>query len=124
MVAGLGLACAAALVVGGVDEGGWLLPVCLLGAALVLAGTWRNDLMRVQLGRDVVVVNFWRTLVLPWSEIDRFGYDGAAWIRCRDARHHEITVFSPPSGSLASVARRCEQAVRTMEGIRKRRGPR
>ena len=122
MVSGLGVAFAALLVVGGIDEGGWLPPVCLLGSALVLAGTWRHDLMRVELGRDVVVVNFWRTLVLPWSEIDRFGYDGGAWIRRRDARQHEITAFSPPPGSLASAEKRCRQAVGKMEEVRERRG--
>ncbi len=121
MVAGLGVASAATLVVGGIDEGGWVLPVCLLGGALVLTGTWRQDRMRVELGRDVVVVSFWRTLVLPWREIDRFGYDSGAWVRRRDARQHGITVFSPPPGSFAFVDRRCRSAVASMEAIRKRR---
>ena len=121
IIGALGVALAGGLAVGGVDDGGWILPACLAGSVLVLAGTWRNDRMRVELGRAVVVVNFFRTLVVPWSEIDRFGYDGEAWVRRRDGRQHEISVFTPPTGSLSFVERRCQDAVRTMEAHRKRR---
>jgi hypothetical protein len=120
----IGSTFAALLVVGGVDEGGWLLPSRVLGAALVVVGTWLNDLVRVELGPDVVVVNFWRTLVLPWRDIDRFQYHGGAEVELRDQRRHTITAFSPPPGSLASAERRCQQAVRMMEEIRKHRGRR
>ena len=123
VVGAIGTVFAAVLVVGGIDEGGRLLPRCVLGSALVLAGTWRHDRMRVELGRDVVVVNFFRTLVLPWPEVGWFGYDGEAWIRRRDGRQHAITVFSPPTGALASAERRCREAVGTMEAIRRRRAP-
>jgi hypothetical protein len=124
LVAAIGLGCAAVLVVGGIDEGGWALLACLVGAVLVLAGTWRQDRMRVELGRDVVVVNFWRTVVLSWSEVDRFGYESGAWVRRRDMRQHEISLFSPPPGSFDFAERRCREAVRSMEAHRKRRGRR
>ena len=121
MVGAIGVALAGGLVVGGVDDGGWILPAALVGSVLVLAGTWRNDRMRVELGREVVVVNFLRTLVLPWAEVARFGYDGEAWVRRRDGRQYGITVFSPAAGTLPFVERSCRQAVATMEAHRKRR---
>jgi hypothetical protein len=124
MVAGVGLALATVVVVGGIDEGGWALPACLVGGFVVLAGTWRHDRMRVQLGREVVVVNFWRTVVLPWAEIERFGYDVAAWVERRDGRRQGITPFSPAPGVLPFVERRCREAVLTMEARRKQRGHR
>ncbi|TFV48949.1 hypothetical protein [Blastococcus sp. TF02A-35] len=120
-VAAIGLVSAAAVAVGGIEEGGALLPLCLVGSVLVLVATWRNDRVRVELGREVVVVNVFRTLVLPWAEVERFVYDGGAWVLRPDGRRHAITAFSPPPGSLRSVEERCRQAVRTMEQVRRRR---
>ena len=118
--AGIGLV--AVLVVGGFAEGGWVLGVALLGAALGTAAFWRTDRLRVELAADgVVVVNFWRTVALPWQEVERFGYDSGAWVRTRAGRDHPITAFSPPPGALASVERRNQAAVRAMERVRKRR---
>jgi hypothetical protein len=121
VVTAVGTVLATLLVVGGMDDGGWMLPACLFGSAVTLAGTWRQDRIRVELGQGVVVVNFWRTLVLPWAEIERFGYDSGAWVRRRDRRQHAITAFSPPAGSLPFVERAARQAVQAMEDARKRR---
>jgi hypothetical protein len=122
LTAAAGIALVAVLVVGGLDEGGWVLGVALLGAALAAAVFWRADRLRVELSVDVVVlVNFWRTVALPWGDVERFGYDSGAWVRTRTGRDHPITAFSAPPGALASVERRNEAAVRAMERIRKRR---
>jgi hypothetical protein len=122
LTAAAGIVLVAVLVVGGFDEGGWVLGVALLGAALGTAVFWRADRLRVDLGADVVVVvNFWHTVALPWGEVERFGYDSGAWVRTRAGRDHPITAFSPPPGALASVERRNRAAVRTMERLRKRR---
>jgi hypothetical protein len=118
--AGTGLV--AVLVVGGFADGGWVLAVALLGAALGTAVFWRADRLRVDLAADgVVVVNLWRTVALPWEEVERFGYDSGAWVRTRAGRDHAITAFSAPPGALASVERRNQAAVRAMERVRKRR---
>ena len=112
----------AVLVVGGLADGGWVLAAALPGAVLVTAVFWRTDRLRVELAADgVVVVNFWRTVALPWAEVERFGYDSGAWVRTRAGQDHPITAFSPPPGALASVDRRNQAAVRAMERVRKRR---
>jgi hypothetical protein len=122
LTAAAGIVLVAVLVIGGVDDGGWVFWAALLGAALVTAVFWRADRLRVELAADaVVVVNFWRTVALPWVEVERFGYDSGAWIRTRTGREHPITAFSPPPGALRAVERRNRAAVQTMERIRKGR---
>lgn len=122
MVAVVGVCAAAFLVVGGVDDGGWVFPAALIGSVLVLAGTWRNDRLRVELGPQVVVVNFWRRHDIPWREVERFGFDGGAWVRRTDGRQHGITAFSPSPGAFSFVERRARHAVAVMERARRRLG--
>lgn len=122
MGAGIGSLLALGLLVGGIDEGGPILPASVAGAVAVLALFWRWDRMRVELGGDaVVVVNFWRTVVVPWAEIARFGYDAGAWVEQRDGRRLGITPFSPSPGVLPVVERRNREAVSAMEQVRQRR---
>jgi hypothetical protein len=118
----MGSVLALGLLVGGIDEGGLLLPASVAGAVAVLGLFWRWDRMRVELGTDaVVVVNFWRTVVLPWAEVARFGYDVAAWVERRDGRRLGITPFSPSPEFLPFVERRNREAVRAMDKVRQRR---
>jgi hypothetical protein len=122
LTAATGIALVAVLVLGGFDDGGWVLGAALLAAALGTAVFWHADRLRVELAADaVVVVNFWRTVALPWGEVERFGYDSGAWVRTRAGRDLPLTAFCPPPGALASVERRNRAAVRTMERVRKRR---
>ena len=111
-----------ALVVGGTEEGSWALPVCVAGAALILAVAGRNDRLRVELRpQDVVVVNFWRTLRIPWQQVEGFGYDSGSWVRTTEGRQHTITAFAPPPGALPSAERWARRAVQEMERARRRR---
>lgn len=113
---------AAVLVAGGVDAGGLLLVGGLVSGALVLLAAWLQDRQRVELGgENVVVVNLFRTLVIPWREVERFGYDGGAWVRRRDMRQHRITAFCPSSRALPLVERQCRRAAKRMEDRRKQR---
>jgi hypothetical protein len=109
------------LLVGGLDEGGWVLPVAAVGALAVLAGAWRSHSMRVELGPEVRVVNFFRTHVVPWAEVDRFSYESGAVLRRTDSRWTAIRIFTPPPGALPFVERNCRRAVAEMERVRRRR---
>ena len=109
------------LVAGGIDEGGWLLGVCLAGAGAVLLVGARSWLLRVEVGHEVTIVNWLRTLHVPWSDVERFGYDSGLWVRRRSGRQHDIAAFPAVPGALPSADRRGRTAAAELEAIRKRR---
>ena len=114
---------AGVLVVGGIDEGGWLLVLCLAGASAVVAVTVRNWLLRIEAGKGVTVVNWFATLHVPWAEVERFGYDvgDGLWVRPRSGRQHSIAAFAAVTGALAGAERRGRAAAAELEAIRKKR---
>jgi len=112
---------AGVLVVGGLEEGGWLLVLCLIGAAAVVALTVRNWLLRVEAGQEVVIVNLFSTVRLPWAQVAYFGYDSGLWVRRRTGRQHDITAFGRALGALPSAERRGRAATAELEAICTRR---
>ncbi len=111
----------AAVIAGGLADGGRVLLLAVLCGLGALAAAWRTDRMRVELGAQVVVVNFLRRHVVPWDEVARFDYEAGAVLLGSDDRRTRISAFTPPSGALRGVERRCRQAVATMEGVRRGR---
>jgi hypothetical protein len=112
---------AALLVAGEIEEGGWFLGVCLVGASAVVAVAVRNWLLRVVVGDELTVVNWSRTLHIPWSEVERFGYDSGLWLRRRSGRQHSIAAFAAVTGALPGVDRRGREAAVRLEAERRRR---
>ena len=113
---------AGGLVVGGLEEGGWLLVLCLAGASATVALTVRSWLVRVDVaGHEVTIVNLFRTLHVPWAEVTRFGYDQGLWVRRRSGRQHAISAFPGTPGQLSSATRRGEAVAQQLETIRTRR---
>jgi hypothetical protein len=88
-------ATAAVLVLGGLGEGGWILPPALVGAAVMLAVTVRSWLLRVELDADsLVLVNWLRTVRLPWAEVVRCGQDAEGiWVRRHDGHQLRVSAF-------------------------------
>lgn len=109
------------LVVGGVQERGWLRILCVTGAALVVLAATREWQLRVEVGDGVTIVNRLATVHIPWSEVQRFGYDGGLWVRRRDTRQHYASAFSFVPGSLPSASERGRDAAARLENIRKKR---
>ena len=112
---------AAVLVVGGFDEGGWALGACLAAAVLVGGVAVRNWLLRVELDHEVTVVNWLRTVRIPWSDIERFRYDSGLWVRRRSGRQDPIAAFPAVLGALDSADRRGRAAAAELEAIRQSR---
>lgn len=109
------------LVVGGVQEDGWLRVLSLAGAVLVVLAASRQWHLRVEVGDGVTVVNWLTTTRIPWAEVERFGYDGGLWVRRRDMREHYAAAFSFVPGSLPSATARGRDAARRLENVRKKR---
>ena len=108
---------------GGGAAGGWLEPAGGVAAGLMIPVIWRVDRQRVELRDDaVVVVNFWRTHVIPWAEVEKFAYGAGAVVLLTGGRMHRISVFAPQGLDLPFVHRQCQQAVQTMEDFRARVG--
>ena len=112
---------AAVLVVGGVQEDGWLRVLCLAGAVLVALAATRQWQLRVEVGDGVTVVNWLTTTRIPWAEVERFHYDGGLQVHCRDRRQHYAAAFSFVPGALPSANARGREAAVRLETIRKTR---
>ena len=112
---------ATVLAVGGVQEDGWLRGLCLIGAALVVLAATREWQLRVEVADGVTLVNRLTTTHIPWAEVERFGYDGALWVRRRDMRQHYAAAFSFVPGSLPSASTRGRDTAVKLENIRKKR---
>jgi hypothetical protein len=114
---------AAVLVAGGVQEGGALVALGLVGGALVLAVAVRGWLLRLVLSDEVVIVNWLQTHRVAWRDVEKFGCDGGVWIRRRGGGVVEVAAFSFVPGALPSAQRRNERAANELERARqKRRG--
>lgn len=112
---------ATVLAVGGFQEDGWLRVVCLIGAVLVVFAATREWQLRVEVGDGVTFVNRLTKTHNPWAEVERFGYDGALWVRRRDMRQHYAAAFSFVPGALPSASARCRDTAVKLENIHKKR---
>jgi hypothetical protein len=114
---------AGVLAAGGIDTGGVWALLGLAGAVLVLVIVWRSWQLRVDdLGDRVRIVNWTRTLEVPWDEIDRFEFDGGVSLRRRDLRTVPLSAFPYPSRDVFGIARgRNHAAFLALESIRKKR---
>jgi hypothetical protein len=74
-----------------------------------------------EVGDGVTVVNRLTTTRIPWAEVERFGYDGALWVRRRDMRQHNVAAFSFVPGSLPGASERGREAAVRLENVRKKR---
>lgn len=109
-------------VLGGLADGGWVLVLGVAGAVAVVAVVWRNWRLRVELDTEVTVVNWLRTVRVPWSEVARFGCDyGSCWLRRRDGREHSLSAFSITGTAPAFIRRLADEAVAQLESARKKR---
>ena len=116
---------ASGFVVLGLADSGWVryggvAAGCALAA--LVARFWR---LRVVLGDEAIdIVNWLRTVRIPWSQVERFGLDvdGGAWVRRRDMRHHGISAFGAARSDPFGIIRRGNtQAVERLEAARKKR---
>ena len=114
-------ALAGGLVAGGIDEGGWLLGACCTGAVALVGVGVRSWQLRVEVDHELTVVNWSRTLRIPWPEVKRFGHDGGVWVRRRSGRRHDVGAFPAVTGALRSVDRRHREVAAALEEIRERR---
>jgi hypothetical protein len=103
------------------SEQGVVRPLCLLGVLAAVAVSWRGWLLRVELGEDVTVVNWIRTVRIPWAEVERFGYDLGVWVRRRDGRQYAIAALTLDPRALPFVRRRVARTARQLETGRRRR---
>ncbi|MFC6007780.1 PH domain-containing protein [Angustibacter luteus] len=93
-----------------------------IGAAACFFAAARGWTLRVVVGQEhVFLVNWFRTVAIPWREIQRFGYDGTVWVRCRDSRTHTVSAFSDSGRALAYARRPGRLAAAELEQIRKQR---
>ncbi|GLW35069.1 hypothetical protein Areg01_80050 [Actinoplanes regularis] len=108
---------------GGVDEGGWLLPVCFAGAAVGMVGAARSLALRIEVHPDeLVMVNWFRTVHLPWTRIARCGCDeDGLWVRQNDDGLIRSAPFQYPSVTFGFVRRPAETAAARLEKIRRKR---
>ncbi|XVU29911.1 PH domain-containing protein [Actinoplanes sp. CA-054009] len=120
----VGLLCLAALVVGaGVDLGGW---VAAFGAAVVpvaVAGMVRGWALRVEAGEGgLVLVNWGRTVRVPWVEVARVGHDSdGVYLRRRDGREVRASAFQHGSRAFGFAREPARVAARRLEELRRRR---
>ncbi|WP_433824758.1 hypothetical protein ACQP2E_21690 [Actinoplanes sp. CA-015351] len=116
----------AALTGGGIDEGGWVLPLALTGSALTLASGARLWVLRIDVYADrLVLINLFRTVVLQWREVARAGHDDQGlWVRDHDLQEYRPTALMVNSQSLAFVQRAAladaRKAAALIERIRKK----
>jgi hypothetical protein len=66
----------------------------------------RSGLGSSRLHDGVTVVKWLRTHHVPWSSIERLGYDGDLWIRCRNTREIPAAAiaFFPGANSIRPAA--------------------
>lgn len=83
------------LVVSGAVAGGAALVTGVLIAALMLAVIVRSWQLKLAVGEDVTVVNWRRTVHLPWSDVTRFGYDRSGlWILRSNQQKVAVAAFA------------------------------
>ncbi len=106
----------------GIEQGGWWLPAGFAAAVLGLVGAARSVTLRVEARPDdVMLVNWLRTVHLPWSEVARCDYDGdGLWIRCNDGSELRSSPFQHGHTALAFARTPAKEAAVTLENIRKR----
>jgi hypothetical protein len=117
------IATAGVLGVGGAVEGGWVLPVAFLGAVLALAAGVRYWILRVELHLDsLVVINWLRTVRLPWTAVARCGHDfQGVWIRLDDGHLLRVWAFQHGSRALLVFHGPAIDAATRIEKYRKKR---
>ncbi|MBB2948437.1 hypothetical protein FB565_008220 [Actinoplanes lutulentus] len=98
---------ALALTGGGLEEGGWVLPLALTGSVLTLACGARLWVIRIILYADrLLLINLFRTVVLPWGEVAKAGHDEQGlWVRDRDYHEYRPTALQVTSEAFAFVQR-------------------
>lgn len=113
----------AGLVWGGATTGGVVAWLAWAGAAGVLVLIGRGWLLRVDdLGDRIRVVNWTRTVEVPWYDVDRFEFDGAVGVRRTNLTAVPFSAFPDVSRDIFGIAeRRNEAAFRALEATRKRR---
>ena len=119
---------ASGLVTVGLADSGPARYASLAAGCAVLALVARFWRLRVVLGQESVeVVNWLRTLRIPWSEVESFGMDpdGNAWVRRSDMRRHGISAFGAAlRDPFGLTRRRNAEVVDRLERARKKRGGR
>ncbi|GIE85857.1 hypothetical protein Are01nite_23370 [Actinoplanes regularis] len=117
----LGLSAIAAA--GGVDQGGWVLPVGFAGAAIGMVGAARSLMLRIEVSPDgLVLVNWFRTVHLPWAQITRCGCDSdGLWVQLIDGGLVVSSPFQHGSQALGFARRPAETAAARLEKIRRKR---
>ena len=118
------VAIAAILVGGGIADGGVNGVFAVGGAAAVLVFVARYWRLRVEdLGHELRVTNWIRTVHVPWEEVDRFVFeDGGVRLRRRNMREYSVSAFAAPYRDPFGIAhRRNREAFLRLERMRKER---
>lgn len=114
------LALALLLIGGGVERGGWLLPVSVLVATAGMAGAYRGWALRVETQpHGIVVVNWFRVIRLWWPQIDRFGADDEGlFVRKTDGAEVRVAAFQHGSRAFAFARSPAVTAAAELERLR------
>ena len=114
--------CAVLLLLYGLAEGGALALLAVPSAALAVAGGVRAWQLRIEVADgEVRLVNWLRVVRVPWTEVERFGFDGSVWVRRRDMRQHTASAFASVTGALPSTRGPARRAAAALEDMRKKR---
>ena len=107
----------------GVDLGGWLLPAAVGAASLGMGLAVRSVMLRVEARADgLVLVNWFRTVHLPWGEVARCGSDeDGLWVRRRDGSELRASSFQHGHTAIVIARAPAEAAAARLENMRKRR---
>lgn len=110
------------LVVSAVANGGLSGWLAIVGAALVLVLVARGWVIRVDdLGDKIRVTNWLRVIEVPWSDVERFEFDGAVSVRRTNLPTLPLAAFPASSRDLFGILeRRNTAAFRALEAARKR----
>ncbi len=68
-------------------------------------------------------MNWFRTVRLPWREVERFGFDDGdgVWVRCRDGHEHPVSAFQHPASAPEFARTPGRRAAARLEAVRRKR---
>lgn len=104
------------------DAGPWW-PACLAAAMTAAAGGMRALRLRIEVRPDgLVLVNWVRTVRVPWPEIARIGHDDdGLWVRRRDGTEVRASAFQHGSRAFGFAREPARAAAARLERLRGRR---
>ncbi|MCU7728373.1 PH domain-containing protein [Actinoplanes sp. KI2] len=107
----------------GADRGGWLWPVSFALATVGLVGVGRSLALRIEARpEELVLVNWFHTVHLPWAQVARCGFDtDGLWVRRDDGREVRASCFQHGRVAFDFARVPAKTAAARLEQIRKQR---